>query len=188
MKNILMMGDVAVLSDFNRSRDQSAAAHSRFYPGHFGLVPPEIPRSALTSSSSSGGSGSVGVLHGPEYDMWGYAILVASMIRGVTSSSSRGGGASQEEDWEMPKDDPSWVQSHVDAACAVCDREGELEIKDIMLRCFDSDPTNRLSAKDVVERLRLLGSGSTHGRGRGGGGTAAAGGGGKGGFNPNPQA
>lgn len=119
IKNVLMIGDRAVISDFNRGK-RTGEELSLIYGGMVALTPPEFRGLEGQKITQVDGS----------YDMYGYGLLVAQLVVAVvaTHADASEGSSGKEvdaEDWESLQNDDSYFAGLVDQALDACaDKKG----------------------------------------------------------------
>lgn len=135
IKNVLMRGGQnqhAVIADFNCGRKVTVDL-TKAYGGMVAIVPPECRGKELDHHDNS-------------YDMYGYGLLVAQLVRGVSAGDDG-------EAWEEVEDDEGWKQGHVTRAVHLCVQGGHGDLGAVIRECLNPDPVHRPRALDVVNRL-----------------------------------
>lgn len=142
IKNVLMRGEQAVISDFNCGRNLSGpsmAGRSKAtaFGGMVSIVPPECRHSQDYARYRG------------DYDMYGYGLMMAQLVRAVIPG---------QEGWQGIEDDDRWKIDHVAAAVEACNAAGVYkDVGCIVQQCVTvTHGKQRPTASNVLDRLKAL--------------------------------
>ena len=146
IKNVLVHNGQAVITDFGCGKNLLDGDNTTKYAGMLAIVPPEV-RDQTSETVNVACS----------YDMYGYGLLMAQVVRAVTEPALGGG-------WRELRDDEGWKRDHVHRAVLACNKAGESELREVILGCVirEGPDRRRPTAQEVVDRM-MVGGVTGHG-------------------------